>query len=237
MQAPTESEQAHLRVAVLEDQQVLRESLVAMMERAGMQVVISQGESESFILKLSGAPPDVAVVDLMLDHADKTDPDAGFRVLQVLHDFHPRVRTLVLTGRRDPEALERAFALGAAGYLTKLNVGVDEVVGAVKAVARGERLAPAGSFDELPRPPPPAQSHSILDRLTAREREVLGYVASGADNLKIAACLGITERTVKAHVTSLYRKLGIENRIQMAMVGAQLGLARSLSSMNPPAVS
>jgi DNA-binding CsgD family transcriptional regulator len=62
-----------------------------------------------------------------------------------------------------------------------------------------------------------------LAHLSAREHEVLRYVAGGADNLKIAACLGITERTVRAHVSALYRKLGGENRAQLALRGRELG--------------
>jgi DNA-binding NarL/FixJ family response regulator len=68
-----------------------------------------------------------------------------------------------------------------------------------------------------------------LWQLTPREREVLGYIASGADNLKISACLNITERTVKAHITSIYRKLDVENRTQMAMLACKLGLERPLN--------
>ena len=74
-----------------------------------------------------------------------------------------------------------------------------------------------------------AASRNVLHRLTAREREVLGFIASGADNLKIAVCLGITERTVKAHITSIYRKLDVENRTQMAMLACQLGVERPAS--------
>ncbi|WP_274379774.1 helix-turn-helix domain-containing protein [Myxococcus xanthus] len=65
--------------------------------------------------------------------------------------------------------------------------------------------------------------------MTPREREVLGYIAAGADNLRIAACLGITERTVKAHITAIYKKVGSENRTQLAVLGCQLGVQRPAS--------
>lgn len=58
---------------------------------------------------------------------------------------------------------------------------------------------------------------------------MLGYIAAGADNLRIAACLGITERTVKAHITAIYKKVGSENRTQLAVLGCQLGVQRPAS--------
>ncbi len=69
-----------------------------------------------------------------------------------------------------------------------------------------------------------AKRQQVLRKLSERERDVMSYVAGGADNLKIAACLGITERTVKAHVTSLLRKLDLENRTQVAILAITLGV-------------
>ncbi|AFE08564.1 response regulator [Corallococcus coralloides DSM 2259] len=216
-----------IRVALLEDQQVFRESLVALLESAGMKVVARCAETSSFLSNVRAAAPDVAVVDLRLEHVGREGAEDGLNALKYLHDFHPQVRALVLSGHREPDVVERCFQAGAAGYLCKLNVGVDDVVRAVGRVARGERLLPvemlqANSMhlEDLQMPA------SALSRLTLREREVLGYVAAGADNLKIAAHLGITERTVKAHLTSIYRKLGPENRAQLAVLACELGVTR-----------
>jgi two-component system, NarL family, nitrate/nitrite response regulator NarL len=98
------------------------------------------------------------------------------------------------------------------------------VVTAVKALARGERLLPA-ELNPFTQPPQlPSSRGPSLGILSDREREVLAYVAGGVDNLKIAAMLGISERTVKAHVSSLYRKLGSENRTQLALLARELGV-------------
>ncbi|WP_223641802.1 response regulator transcription factor [Corallococcus sp. EGB] len=222
-----------IRVALLEDQQVFRESLVALLEHAGMKVVARCAEASSFLSNMRAAAPDVAVVDLQLENLSRDapmgseGPEAGLNALKYLHDFHPQVRALVLSGHHEPEVVERCFQAGAAGYLCKLNVGCDDVVRAVGRVARGERLLPVDMLhanvmhlEDLQVPA------SALSRLTLREREVLGYVAAGADNLKIAAHLGITERTVKAHLTSIYRKLGPENRAQLAVMACELGVPR-----------
>ncbi|WP_375756197.1 response regulator transcription factor [Corallococcus exercitus] len=218
---------AEIRVALLEDQLIFRESLVALLEGAGMKVVSRCAESSSFLSQVRGAAPHVALVDLRLEHVGRTEAEDGLAVLKHLHDFHPHIRSLVLSGIQAPSTVESCFQAGAAGYLCKLNVSCDELIQAVRRVAQGERLLPvemlnpnALQLNEL------SSTAPALSRLTLREREVLGYVAAGADNLKIAAHLGITERTVKAHLTSIYRKLGPENRAQLAVLACELGVPR-----------
>lgn len=219
-----------IRIGILEDQQVFLESLAALLESSGYEVVARCSDVEDFMARTQEHPPDVALVDLRLERGAAGAPD-GFRAVELLHDFFPQVRPIVLSGDRTPEVMERCLRSGAAGFLCKLNVSCAELVQAVERVARGERLLPmevtplgAGVGGEAP------HGSSALQRLTPREREVLGFIATGADNLKIAACLNITERTVKAHITSIYRKLDVENRTQMAMLACQLGVARPLAS-------
>jgi DNA-binding NarL/FixJ family response regulator len=102
---------------------------------------------------------------------------------------------------------------------------VPSVVSAVQGLVRGERLFPVQLLrNDLEAQPVKTQQSSVLHSLTQREREVLTYVAGGADNLKIAAHLQIAERTVKSHVTQLYRKLGAENRTQLALRACHLGV-------------
>jgi two-component system nitrate/nitrite response regulator NarL len=218
---------SHIRVGILEDQQIFLESLVSLFEGSGIEVVVRSSTVEDFLSRTRQQPPDVALVDLRLEHMDSDEVADGMRAVALLHDFHPHVRPLVLSGNRDAAQVERCLRAGAAGYLCKQNVSCAGLLEAVQRVARGERLVPPELFPTsvqvMEGPTPERES---LNRLTAREREVLGYIASGSDNLKIAACLGITERTVKAHITSIYRKLDVENRTQMAMLACQLGIER-----------
>lgn len=220
-----------IRVAILEDQQVFRESLASVLESVGMEVVARHGQTAPFLSRVRETAPDVALVDLRLELPDREEPASGLTALQCLHDFYPGVKVLVLSAHREPEVVEQCLQAGAAGYLCKQNISVAEVVEAVERVARGERLIPVGLSEtaSLPGFLPQAETgggSGELGLLTPREREVLGYIAAGADNLKIAACLGITERTVKAHITSIYKKLGPENRTQLAVMACQLGVSR-----------
>jgi DNA-binding NarL/FixJ family response regulator len=203
------------------------ESLVSIFESSGrIEVVVRSSNVEQFLLQTRQQPPDVALVDLRLEHPDGQQFSDGCRAVELLHDFHPQVRPIVLSGNRNPAEVERCFRAGAAGYLCKQNVGCAELLEAVERVAKGERLVPPDLFPSPLAAEETGDSRGSLHRLTGREREVLGYIASGADNLKIAVCLGITERTVKAHITSIYRKLDVENRTQMAMLACQLGVER-----------
>ena len=217
--------QSEVRVAILEDQRVMRESLAEVLETAGCKVVASSGDPNSFLARLNNEPPTVAIVDLMLESEDGLSVTDGMTVLREIHQWHPDIRTLVLSASRSPQTVERCYHEGAAGYLYKLTATCDSVVGAVQAIARGERLMPFQFVqgDGEHRESAPEQNQALYS-LTAREREVLGYIAGGADNLKIATFLHISERTVKAHVSSLYRKLGPENRAQLALLARQLGV-------------
>jgi DNA-binding NarL/FixJ family response regulator len=215
-----------ITVGLLEPEQLLAECLGSFLERAGFDVVTRCPSVDDFLARIRQRPPDVALVALWPERPGQPIVSDGFRALGLLHDFFPQVRPLVLSASREEDLIGRCFRAGASGYLCKLTVSCAEVVQALQRVARGERVLPASAallLDGLVKETP---AFAPLARLTPREREVLGYIATGADNLKIAACLGITERTVKAHITSIYRKLDVENRPQMAMLACQLGVER-----------
>lgn len=222
-----------IRIGILEDQQVFRESLIALFESSGMGVVACAADVEGFLAQLQEAVPDVAVVDLRLERPDGKEVGDGLKLVALLREKYPQTRSLVLSANRELPMIERCFQAGAAGYLCKLNVSCAALVTAVEQVARGEWLVPP----ELVSPVQPAVGevgrNTALDRLTLREREVLGLVASGADNLQIAARLGITERTVKAHVSNLYRKLGVQNRVEMARMAYQSGFSSLVEQQHP----
>lgn len=213
--------QERIRVGILEDQTVLRESLVALFEGSGMEVCASGGDVESLLAQLQDKPLDVAIVDLRLENSGNWAVDNGLRLVEVLRERYPHTRSIVFSAHREASLLERCFQAGAAGYLCKLNASGAALLSAVEQVARGESLVPPELMSLNP-----VASASPLERLTQREREVLELVAAGSDNLQISARLGITERTVKAHVSNLYRKMGVQNRVEMAMIAYQSGFAR-----------
>ncbi|MFZ5469235.1 MAG: LuxR C-terminal-related transcriptional regulator [Myxococcota bacterium] len=215
---------AVVRVGILEDLRVMRDSLADVMTFAGFDVVLASGSAEEFLSELPSKTPDVALIDLVLDGGEDRRSEPGWRAVASMREWYPEVRVLVLSGERDSQGLERAYREGVAGYLLKHDTSSQGLVAAVRAIAAGQRIFPVES--QLPNRAPELKPRvpEVLGVLTAREREVLRCVAAGADNLKIAALLDITERTVRAHVSSLYRKLGSENRAQLVLLARRLGV-------------
>ncbi len=212
-------------VAILEDHCLMRESLAEAFASSGLSVLIQTGDAESFLAQVAQLQPDVALVDLTLETEDGPASVDGVAVLRDLREYHPDIKTLVLSASRSPETVARCYREGAGGYLYKLTASCDSVVSAVQAVAEGKRLFPFQFLEESLKHGETREAvPSVLGKLTRREREVLGHVGSGADNMKIASLLKITERTVKAHISSLYRKLGPQNRVELALLARHHGV-------------
>ena len=137
---------------------------------------------------------------------------------------HPQVRVVALTSFSEGPQVLGALDAGAIGYVLK-DAGADELRGAVRAAARGESpLSPkAASALVAARDKPRGAAAELSDR----EREVLSLVASGLPNKLIARRLGISEKTVKAHLTSVFQQIGVTDRTQAALWAGQNGLGPS----------
>ena len=208
-----------VRVALLVSQALIRECVAQVLLRAGAQVVAASGDGQEFIQFVDQTHPRVAVVDV----AGRFEETLA--LIERLRQLHPDVGVLVLADDIGPGVVDRCFQSGANGCLDKRTTGCDSFVDAVGSVSRGASIFPAQSFESLlQRRPEPDNRVRVLGQLSVREREVLSYISAGADHLKIASCLGISERTVKAHVSSLYRKLNQENRTQIALLARELGV-------------
>lgn len=188
------------RVVIVDDHPVVREGLVAALD--GKNTIEVAGVFSSAEEALSMARADVVILDLELP---------GMSGLEAIGRFSAPV--LVLTAYGTDEDIERALAAGARGYLLK-GAPLDDIERAIAAVARGESyLDPRVAARMIRRDP--------RQRLTRREREVLRLVAAGDSNKVIARKLRISERTAKFHVTSIFNKLGAENRAQAVAIAAE----------------
>ena len=198
------------RIAVLEDQLLMRVSLRELLERKGFEVVGDFADLPSFLSQANTLLPSVAIVDLGLEAPGGGVGD-GLDVLREIRRHHPEIRLIVFSGSSDDGLIEKSLAHGASAFLHKLSTNAETIFETIRQVSGGQVATPAAA-------------PSPLSSLSKREREVLSYLATGADNLKIATHLQISERTVRAHVSSLYRKLGSENRTHLALLALQLGL-------------
>ncbi len=200
----------HISVLIVDDHPVVRQGLRVLLEvQDGIEVVGEAGDGPAALALAAEQKPDVILLDLKLPGLD------GLAVLAELRSRQGhQARILVLTSATDPVAAGQAMRGGAAGMLYK-DVDPDALVRAIRAVHDGHLLlAPeaAGTLLRSDRNWAPG-----LDALTAREREVLAELAKGRSNREIARALNVAEKTVKAHVSSVLAKLGVQDRTQAAL--------------------
>lgn len=204
-----------IRIVVIDDHPVVREGLVAMLEdEAEFRVVGEAGSAEEALRLVAATRPDVVLLDLELPGM------SGLEAIPALNEAHPEAALLVLTAYDTDERVLGAIRAGARGYLLK-GASLEAIARAIRVVHAGESyLDPRIANKVLAELRP----HKHTTTLSDREREVLRLVAEGLANKQIAQSLGVTERTVKYHVTSILNKLGAENRAHAVALAAQRGL-------------
>jgi DNA-binding NarL/FixJ family response regulator len=215
-----------IRVLIVDDHAVVREGLRTFLEiQDGITVVGEAADGEQALTRADELAPDVILMDLVMPRLD------GVGAMRALRERAPASRVIVLTSFLDDGRLMGALRAGAAGYLLK-DVEPAELARAVRSACAGEALIDTTVAARLLRAlsaPDGLAAGAGQDptgQLTRREREVLGLIASGRSNKRIALELGIAEKTVKTHVGHVLAKLGVADRTQAALVAVQRGLAR-----------
>jgi NarL family two-component system response regulator LiaR len=203
-----------IRVLIADDHAVVREGLRAFLQlQDGLEVVGEAADGVEAVEQAERLAPDVVLMDLVMPRLD------GVGAMQQLRG----TKVIVLTSFLDDERLMPAIQAGAAGYLLK-DVEPAELVRAVRLAHAGEAMisptAAARLLDALADGRPAAARAP----LTRREHEVLELIARGYANKRIALELGISEKTVKAHVGRLLAKLGVADRTQAALLAVREGL-------------
>jgi DNA-binding NarL/FixJ family response regulator len=197
-----------IRILLADDHDVVRRGLTALLDGTdGFAVVGAAADGEEAVALASEHEPDVVLMDLSMPGVD------GIEATRRLMAVRPESRVVVLTSFSDRERILRALDAGAVGYLLK-DAEPDELLRGIEAAARGESpLAPKAARAVLTAR---AESRPAAE-LTAREQEVLGLLAQGLANKQIARRLGIAEKTVKAHLTSVFQSIGVTDRTQAAL--------------------
>ena len=201
------------RLLIVDDHEVVRQGLVALLDRRdGFQVVAEAGSVAEAIEQARRFQPDIVVMDVRL-------PDgSGIEACREIRAEHPSTRIVMLTSYPDEEAVFSAIVAGAAGYLLK-QIRARDLVAALEAVGRGESLLdPAVTAKVLERVRRIATGGEPdeLSMLTAQEQKVLALVAEGKTNKEIAAEIFLSDKTVKNYVSSILSKLNLERRAQAA---------------------
>jgi DNA-binding NarL/FixJ family response regulator len=199
---------ATIRVVIADDHAVVRSGLEQFLATTGdLELVGTAGDGEAALEVVAALHPDVIIMDLSMPKMD------GVEATRRIASEHPSTRVLVLTSFSDQTRIMDALSAGADGYLVK-HSEPDEIAAAVRSVHLGES------------PLDPKAARALLESrrrrveqptLTAREREVLELVRRGLANKQIARECGISERTVKAHLTSIFARLGVADRTSAAI--------------------
>ncbi|MEV6128715.1 response regulator transcription factor [Streptomyces violaceusniger] len=206
-----------IRVFLLDDHEVVRRGLHDLLDaEPDIEVVGDAGTVDHALARGPALRPDVAILDVRLPDGD------GITVCRELRSRMPDLACLMLTSFDDDDALLDAIMAGAAGYVLKQIKGSD-LVSAVRTVASGQsmldpattaRLMSTLRGDTAPQEP----RDEVLAGLSPREREILVLIGDGLTNRQIGKRLFLSEKTVKNHISRLLAKLGVERRIQAAVL-------------------
>ncbi|MFF2075993.1 response regulator [Kitasatospora sp. NPDC058162] len=211
---------APVRVFLLDDHEVVRRGVHDLLDGEPDLVVVGEAATaEQALVRVPALRPDVAVLDVRLGDGD------GVSVCRELRSRMPDLACLMLTSFDDEEALLDAVMAGAAGYVLKQISGTD-LVAAVRTVASGRSMLDPGAatrlLNRLRSDAEPARPATAGPGLTAREQEVLALIGEGLTNRQIGERLYLAEKTVKNHVSRLLAKLGVERRVQAALIATEL---------------
>jgi DNA-binding NarL/FixJ family response regulator len=204
----TDPSGARIRVMVVDDHAIVRQGISDVLAAdADIEIVALAKSGEEAVGVVADLRPDVVLMDLSMPGMD------GVEATRQTMAAAPGVRVVMLTSFAEPQHVNAALDAGAVGYLLKDAEG-EEIVRAVKAANRGEApFSPRAAGALLSRR---SERRSIED-LTPREREVLALVGEGLANKQISRRLGIKEKTVKAHLSSVFQRIGVSDRTSAAL--------------------
>ncbi|WP_333735521.1 response regulator transcription factor [Streptomyces sp. IBSBF 2806] len=215
------SEQNPIRVFLLDDHEVVRRGLADLLEaEPDISVVGDAGTVDHALARGPALRPDVAVLDVRLPDGD------GISVCRELRSQMPELACLMLTSFDDEEALLDAIMAGASGYVLKQIKGSD-LVSAVRTVASGQSMLDPATTARLMRSlrADPVETPAVpseLAGLSPRERDILALIGEGLTNREIGKKLYLSEKTVKNHISRLLAKLGVQRRVQAAVIASHL---------------
>ena len=206
-----------IRVLIADDHEVVRDGLKLILEtEEDFEVVGEAGDGAKAVQLAEELQPDVILMDLRMPGMD------GLQAIEKIHSRFPEIAVVILTTYNEDDLMIRGLRAGARGYLLK-DTNRQTLFDSLRAAARGEALFLPGVIARVLNQPP-AEKRSENSILTEREVEVLKAAARGERSKEIALHLGIAERTVKAHLDSVYNKLGVDSRAAAVATAIERGI-------------
>lgn len=214
-----------IRILVVDDHAIVRDGIKLIMETVDeLEVVGEAGNGREGLEQAEALKPDVVLMDLRMPEMD------GLTTIKHLREDQPEIAIIILTTYNEDDLMYQGLQLGAQGYLLK-DVDRQTLIRTIKAAAQGETLLQPEILQRIMSQGGVQQSGAkgrVGDtNLTERENEVMRGVAAGERNKEIAYRLGISERTVKAHLTHIFTKLGVDSRAGAVAIAVENGLLSS----------
>jgi DNA-binding NarL/FixJ family response regulator len=209
-----------IRVLIADDHTLFRDGLVALLNSVSeIEVVGTAQDGEEAIQRTAESQPDVVLMDLLMPKVN------GIEATKQIIKTSPHIGVIMLTMFEDDESVFSAMRAGARGYILK-GADQEDVLRAIRAVARGEALFGPSiatrlmDFFKTPTSEPP----QVFPELTEREHEILALIARGESNHEIAQQLNISLKTVRNHVSNIYNKMQVTDRVQAVLRAREAGL-------------
>lgn len=204
-----------IRVFLLDDHEIVRRGLADLLDQhPDLEVVGEAGRAGDALAAIEACSPDVAVLDVRLEDGD------GVEVCRDIRSARPDVACLMLTSFPDDQAVIDAARAGAAGYVLK-RVGTDELITAIRKVASGAQLLDSAEVRMRMRRLRQTEEGLVMN-LTDQEHRILELIGEGLSNRQIADEMFLAEKTVKNYISTLFVKLGMTRRTQVAALAARL---------------
>jgi two-component system, NarL family, response regulator YdfI len=224
------SQEARIRILIADDHRIVREGLRLILEsQEGFELAGEAADGGEAVRLAEELQPDVILMDLRMPGM------GGLKAIHAIRDRDPQAAIVILTTYNEDDMMVRGLRAGALGFLLK-DTDRETLFRSIRSAARGEMLLQPDVVERIlsradgtPTGESGADTHPTKETaqgegvLSEREMEVLAAVAQGNRSKEVAAALGITERTVKAHLGSIYNKLGVDSRAAAIAVAAQKG--------------
>jgi two-component system, NarL family, nitrate/nitrite response regulator NarL len=211
-----------MKLLVVDDHPIVRDGLAALLGRLGPDTVVLQvgDAARALAMAVEHADLDIVILDIAMPGMD------GLRALSEFGRVRPELPVIVISASEDARDVREALAKGALGYVPK-SASQHTLLSAIRLVLDGDLYVPPlilGEAPLSPAPDPPGAATAAGSALTRRQIDVLKQLSQGKSNKSIALELGLSEKTVKAHVTAIFKALNVINRTQAAAAGREAGL-------------
>ncbi|WP_294536982.1 response regulator transcription factor [uncultured Rhodoblastus sp.] len=211
-----------MKLLIVDDHPVVREGLAALLRQAGSNTtaLLAEDSARGLALAEAHADLDAVLLDLAMPGGD------GWAAIGEFGRRRPELPVIILSSSEDPRDVRKALAAGAVGYIPK-SAPPKTLLAALQFVLAGNVYVPTLLANETPEPLATGDDHGgpeIAVSLTERQKEVLQLLSAGQSNKEIGRALGLSDKTVKVHVTAIFRAFNVVNRMQAAAAAKRDGL-------------